>query len=180
MGTSPCSKGVKDKCASAAGSTVVPFLLRHHSLMRERGGAFLPARLHYDLSKAPGKGKLKREVNNKIQRECFGRAVVTMSVPSGYVCATESPQRVALADLVLQQPQGNVLLEPWPHQPTLQPHVKVTTRLVTKPCLYCCSRGLHCQHCFIARHWAEDVQVQHHLSNTQQLSIDGSLFTETL
>lgn len=129
-----------------------PFLLRYHSLMRKRGGAFLPHRPHYDLSEAPGNGEWKIAIK-KIQRECFGRVVVIVSVPSGCVLATKSPQRVTLANVVLQQPLGNVL-DPRPHQPTLQPHVIVTC-LVTKPCLYCCFRvsggWLHCQHCFIAQ-----------------------------
>lgn len=80
--TSPCSKSVKDKCTSAAGSTMFPFLLRYHSLMRESGGAFLPPRLHYDLM-----GNGRYQVNKKIQGECFGRAVVAMSEPSGCVFA---------------------------------------------------------------------------------------------
>lgn len=98
-------------------------------------------------------GNGRQQVSKKIQRECFGWAVVTMSAPSGSVFATKSPQRVALADMVRQEPSGNVLLDPWPRQPTLQPHGKVTTCLVTKPCPCCCFRasgGLHWQHCFIA------------------------------
>lgn len=69
-----------------------------------------------------------------------------MSVPSGCVFATGSPQRVALADVVRQQPPGNVLLDPRLHQPTPQPHVKVTS-----PAPIAASGSqLHCQHCFIA------------------------------
>lgn len=104
-------------------------------------------------------------------------------VPSGCVLVTKSPQTVTLANAVLPQPLGNVLLDPRPHQPTLQPRVIVTTCLVTKPCLYCCFRvsgGYTASIALLLRDWDEDVQVQHHLSNTQHLSTDGSLLTETL
>lgn len=154
MGTSPCSKGVRDKCASAAGSTVLPFEI---PFTHERRWWCIPP-CQAALWSKPSTWKWGME-ESKWVRKSKENALEGHWWPCQYHLAVSLPQSP---------------------QPTLQPHVKVTACPVTKPCPYCCSRGLHCQHCFIARHWAEDVQVQHHPSNTQQLSIGASLFTETL
>lgn len=144
--TSPCSKSVKDKCTSAVGSTMFPFLLRYHSLMRESGSAFLPPRLHYDLM-----GNGRQQVSKKIQRECFGRAVW----PCQYHLAVSLPQRHHRGwpwlmwccnnhQEMFCSTHGHVSLSYTCQSHDLPCHQALPVLLLQG------LRGFHCQHCFTA------------------------------